>query len=95
MQVNLNHDIENKRFVADIEGQDCYVDYKKANGNILDLTYTYVPESLRNKGIGSSVVEETLKFVKAHNYKVKPSCSFIENYIHEHQEHKKLLAINQ
>ena len=59
MDIEVKHDKENERFVAEIEGHKAYLSYNVFN-DIIDLSYAYTPPELRGRGIAKIVVEHAL-----------------------------------
>jgi hypothetical protein len=92
MESAFAQNTENKRFELHVENQIAFIDYIITNENVVYLTHTEVPESLSGKGVGVSIVEKTLQFVKDNNYKLVPQCSFIVKYIVKHPEWKSIVV---
>lgn len=86
MDLNIKHDKDNQRFVADVENKKCTIEYAKVGENKLDYRRTFVPENLRHEGIGQQLVTEALDFAKEHDLKVKPSCPFVKSVVEENKE---------
>jgi predicted GNAT family acetyltransferase len=59
--------------------------------NILNLNYTYVPNSLRGKGIAAKLVEAALEYARLNGIKIIPSCSYVDVYLQRHPEYEDLL----
>ena len=87
----IYHDEDNQKFFIKIDGEESLINYRKEEGQILDLYYTYVPEDFRDQGIASKLVETALEFAKDQNYKVKPTCPFVASYIKAHDEYMNLV----
>ena len=56
------------------------------------LTHTSVPKSLEGQGIGSELVDKTLKHLQSENAVVVPLCSFVAHYIDNNPEYATLLS---
>ncbi|MDR0988955.1 MAG: N-acetyltransferase [Prevotellaceae bacterium] len=64
---------------------------KPSAGKDIFLTHTEVPISLGGKGIGSQLVEQTLKDIEQKGLEVVPLCPFVASYIHKHPQWKRLV----
>ena len=80
MDIRVVHDIENERFVADINGDKAYAAYN-LQGDILKLNSTFTPPHLRGRGIAKIIVETVFKYAKENNLKVQPICSYVKTFI--------------
>lgn len=81
---------ENKRYEYQIGEYTPHIDYNK-KGDVIALTHTRIPEELRGKGVGTSLVKDTLEDISRQHLKLVPLCSFVATYIKRHPEYKKLL----
>jgi predicted GNAT family acetyltransferase len=79
------------RFELNIDGHVAVANYRMA-GDVMTFTHTEVPRQLRERGIGSELVQGALEAVRARGLKVVPRCSFISTYIARHPEFIDLLA---
>jgi predicted GNAT family acetyltransferase len=88
MDFSVFHDEQEHCFkIATSEGE-ARLDYLLSPSSVLDLYHTQVPSSLQGYGIGSLLVQHALHYARDHGYKVKPSCTFVQDYIKKHpQEH--------
>lgn len=89
--LNIEHDAANHLFFVKVKGGNAEITYDKHADDYLDLKHTYVPEDSRGFGIASDLTENVLKFAKENQYKIKPTCPFIKNYIDKKPEYKTLL----
>lgn len=86
----LNED--KKRFELQVEGHTAFIEYILTKENVMYLTHTEVPKALGGKGIGTQIVELTLNYLKAHNYKLAPMCPFVAKYLVKNPDWQTLLA---
>jgi len=91
MDIEVKHDENNKRFVAEIEGYEAYLSYNVFN-DIIELSYAYTPPEIRGKGIAKIVVEYAFNYAKANNLKVIPTCSYVQAFVEKNDNYKSLLA---
>lgn len=87
----LYNNEEDHRYEFHIEEYIPAISYIKTANNAVYLTHTEVPEELEGQGIGSRLVEETLKDIEANDCEVVPMCSFVASYIRRHPQWKRLI----
>ena len=90
--MRIEHNQQTKRFEVHIDGYIGYLEYNEKSDKVLDFTHTIVPRELGGRGIGSSLVKHGLDYARENDYKVIPSCSFVEAYINKHEGYRELLA---
>jgi len=56
------------------------------------IHHTYTPTEFRGKGIAAKLVEESIKFAKQKGLKIKPACSYVENYFEKNPKRKNILV---
>jgi uncharacterized protein len=79
------------RFELDVEGAVALAYYRRS-GDVLTIFHTEVPRQLRERGIGSRLVQEALEAARAQGLKVAPRCAFVGAYMARHPEYHDLLA---
>ena len=63
------------------------IEFKEIENGIFDIYHTFVDESLRGKGVASSLVQEAVKQIQSKNGKITASCSYARKWL----ENNKLL----
>lgn len=91
MTIAIEHQRDRQRFVAEVEGQECVIDYK-LSGTTMTITHTGVPASLGGRGIASQLARFALDAAKQEGWKVVPACSYVAAWIDKHPEYQALLA---
>jgi predicted GNAT family acetyltransferase len=84
--LQVQHDEENSRFVAEVEGRECVLDYERRDESTLDYKHTFTPEPLRGRGIASDVVRYALEWARRNGQHVVASCPFVQSYLDDHPE---------
>ena len=79
------------RYELAVEGKVAIADYRLAGGTIA-IPHTFVPPELRNRGVGSRLVEGVLADARARGLKVVPQCPFVAAFIRRHREFQDLIA---
>ena len=86
----VTHDAANSRFVLAIDGDEATLQYRRA-GQAIDLFSTYVPESLRGRGLAEKLCKTAFEYAKSQGLTVIPSCSYISGaYLKRHPEYQAL-----
>ncbi|MGH7542471.1 MAG: GNAT family N-acetyltransferase [Gemmatimonadota bacterium] len=93
MKLDTRHEPEERRFVATIDGQLAHLDYERPDESALDYRHTWVPESLRNRGIGERLVLDALDWAQGHGFRVIPTCPFVATVVRRHPEYAPLVVV--
>ena len=80
----VTHQPDRHRFVLSLPGGEAFIEYAQAGPRTLDLLHTIVPEADQGQGIGSSLVQQVLRYARDHDLKVIPSCPFVRAWLEEH-----------
>ena len=91
MTVAVTHNQARQRFEATVDGQLCVADYQ-LRGNVMWMTHTGVPSAVGGRGIAAELVRVALEWAAQKDYRVEPSCSYVEVYMRRHPQTLKLLA---
>ena len=98
-KINIDHlDIhvdtkESRLFFPIKDSQDAELKYRlhtERKPTVIEFTETYVPETLRQQGLGSKLAERGMRLAEANKYNVKATCSFVEDYLSKHPEFQSL-----
>jgi predicted GNAT family acetyltransferase len=79
------------RFELDAGGYTAFADYRLSPG-VITFLHTEVPPQLRQRGIGSQLVQGALQAARARGLTVVPRCSFVAHFIDTHPEFHNLLG---
>lgn len=90
MNIAIRHEVDARRFVADVGGQLAYITYRERGERVLELDHTYVPTASRGGGIASQLTAHALDYARGGGYRVIPSCPFVAAYIERHPEYRDL-----
>ena len=89
--VQVTDNAANTRFEARI-GDEVAVNPYRLDGKTITFTGTVVPEALRGRGIGETLVRAGLDAARERGLKVVPQCGFVAAFIEKHDEYQDLLA---
>ncbi|MHB1813547.1 MAG: GNAT family N-acetyltransferase [Steroidobacteraceae bacterium] len=82
---------QRQRFELEVGGAKAFIDYHRA-GNVVTLTYAYVPPDLRGRGVGAALVAGALELVRERAEKIIPQCAYVAAYIARHPHDQALLV---
>lgn len=82
---------ERRQYEFHIEKYTPRIEYIKSSNGEIYLTHTEVPPALNGRGIGSLLVEKSLKDIEAQGLRLVPLCPFVAAYIHKHPEWKRIV----
>lgn len=85
LSIEVQHDPAGKQFAVTVDGHRAYLSYMDLGKQTIDIYRTYVPDSLRGRGVAAALTEEALRFAEAMGYTVIPSCSYVERYMERRQ----------
>ena len=88
--IKLIHNEDENRFEKKVDGFLAYIEYLRKD-NKMYLTHTIVPQEIDGRGVGTTLVRETLEEIEKRYLKVVPVCSFVILFIKRHPEWEKLL----
>lgn len=80
-----------RQFELALEGDIALIAYRLVADNVYALDHTEVPESFEGKGVGSALVEKTLKLIESCGGKIIPYCPFVRAYLQRHPDWNRLV----
>jgi predicted GNAT family acetyltransferase len=92
MALAVDHQTEEKRFVAELDGHVSVLQYELAPSGVVDFYRTYVPDALRGRGVAGDLVAAGLDWARLSSHRVVPSCSYVAAYIERHPAYADLVA---
>jgi predicted GNAT family acetyltransferase len=72
------------RFELTVEGQTAILDYQRDHG-MLRLIHTEVPDALRGRGLGTTLVEAALDAGHSEGLRIVAVCPFARDYLRKHR----------
>lgn len=79
--MDIVHQPEHSRFVADIDDQRALLEYRLLAGQRVDFTYTFVPPSLRGRGIAEQLVRTGLAWAREQGLEMQASCWYVQRFL--------------
>lgn len=87
--VNVRH--EDGRFLADVDGVEARLDYRREGERML-ITSTTVPDEIGGRGIAGQLTRAAFEHARSQGWKVRPACSYAAGWAERHPEFGDLLA---
>ncbi|MEO7917306.1 MAG: GNAT family N-acetyltransferase [Dokdonella sp.] len=91
MTHGVQHQESANRFVIDVDGSTCVLDYRLDRG-VMTITHTGVPPELGGRGLAGQLTEAAFSTARSKGWRVVPACSYAARWIEKHPEFKDLLA---
>ncbi len=79
--LQVTHDPNGHQFEVVLDGHRAYLSYMDLGKQTMDIYRTFVPNSLRGKGIAALLTRAALQYAQSMGYTVIPSCSYTERYL--------------
>lgn len=93
MNIVIEHDKKNHQFISEVEEKISHLKYTVLpDGKTLNYMSTYVPPELRGRQIAEQIVKFALDYAKENNYKIIPSCSYVDMYVKRHPEYNEIVV---
>ena len=93
MDINIQHDQEEQRFYAQIDGReaDAELTYSLPQDKVMNFNHTYVEESLRNMKIADQMATAALGYARENGFRVVATCQYMASYLKRHAEYQDLM----
>jgi predicted GNAT family acetyltransferase len=77
------HDAAQSRFQISIDGAISVIDYVLA-GKVMTITHTFVPPTLRGRGIAEALMKAAIGFAQTEKLTIDPVCSYAARYLEKY-----------
>jgi hypothetical protein len=91
-QLKITNDFRRGLFHAPVDGGDAWLSYEIISHNLIELKKTFVPEDSRNEGVAAELAGKALDFARNEEYKVKPTCNFVQKYLDDNPNYEDLIT---
>ncbi|NID14895.1 GNAT family N-acetyltransferase [Luteibacter yeojuensis] len=89
--LEILHDRAKQEFWVVVDGHHCEVDYH-LEGKVMVITHTGVPDPVGGRGIANLLTRFAVQVARAEGWKVRPACSYAEQWFKRNPEYADLLA---
>lgn len=90
MNYDIQHNVDQHRFEANIENLLCVIDYR-LDGKNLTLPHVGVEQALEGRGIAGELTRTALDWARAENFRVIPVCPYVQAWLRRHPEYQDLV----
>jgi predicted GNAT family acetyltransferase len=66
--------------------------YAREGARKMVIDHTEVDESMKGKGIGKKLVEVAVKYARANNLLIKPTCPFVKSVLEKSEDYEDVLT---
>jgi predicted GNAT family acetyltransferase len=84
-------DVENHRFVIEVDGEQAGLAVYHLRGGRYLFVHTEVDDAFAGKGVGTTLVEQSLQQVRDLGAQIVPLCPFYIAYLERHPEQTDLV----
>jgi predicted GNAT family acetyltransferase len=92
MAGSVRKNAEAKRFELPLDdSQIAFVSYTEADGGVVELVHTEVPDEFEGQGKGKQLISGALDILKSEERKVVPTCAFVAAFVQRHPEYQSLV----
>jgi predicted GNAT family acetyltransferase len=82
--VEVRHQPEQQRFMADVEGFEATLDYRLSQ-DVMTITHTKVPAAIGGRGVAAALMRAALGHAASARWTVNPVCSYAAAYMRKHR----------
>ena len=79
------------RYSATVDGHEAEMTYSRTGDATIIIDHTFVPETLRGRGIGEALVRRGVEDARAAGRSIIPLCPFAKAQIDRHSEWQDVL----
>lgn len=79
------------RYFITLDGDEAEMTYSRREGNAIVIDHTYVPEALRGRSIGESLVRRAVMDAREEGRSIVPLCPFVKAKMARHTEWQDVL----
>lgn len=84
---------DNRIWLEDDDGRViACVDFPSEGGKLVNITHTFVDDSLRGKGVASRLMRECVESIRKSDRKTLVTCSYAQDWFSRHMEYMFLLV---
>jgi predicted GNAT family acetyltransferase len=79
--LEIEHQPSRQRFVCEVDGDTSVLEYVMLTDRRIDFRRTFVPESLRGRGIAERLVRTGLAWAREQGYLIEASCWYARRFL--------------
>ncbi len=75
------HDSQRRCFIAKLGQNEALLEYVLLEKNAINFHHTFVPETMRGRGIAATLVKTGLSWAQQQNLRVAASCWYVRGFL--------------
>lgn len=88
---DVKHDVNAQEFYVETPEGKALLHYER-EGDVLNFHHTFVPPSLRGRGLAEEIVSTGFKYADTNHLKVIPSCPYVARLVMKNSDWKRLIV---
>ena len=80
MGVPVEHQPDQSRFTAQVEGQTAFLTYERGT-DVVAMTHTIVPRELEGRGIAGDLTRTAVQWARAQGLSIDAQCSYVRSWL--------------
>ncbi len=85
MAVDVVHQPDSSRFVAQVEGETAFLAYERVGEDAVVMAHTVVPRHLEGRGIAGALATAAVGWARGEGLQVDPQCSYVRAWLEKHE----------
>ncbi|MFD1199323.1 GNAT family N-acetyltransferase [Brucella gallinifaecis] len=86
MKISKSDTADSGRYFINIDGDEAEMTYLKLAPSLIAIDHTFVPDSMRGKGIAQALALNAIEDARKTGWKIIPRCSFMQVQAKRHSE---------
>ncbi len=87
---NTIHEEKERLYIGESDQTDAELIFEEKNKEMI-ITHTIVDPALQGKGLASKLVEYAVSYAREHGLKIKPVCSFAQQYLTDNPDYEDVV----
>lgn len=93
MDIDIQHQPDEQRFISIIDGHKCLLTYRiTSDPKVWDFNHTYTAPELRGQGIAGKITRYAMEYARVNGIKVIPGCPYVKEFVKNHPEYGDVVA---
>lgn len=93
MDINIEHQPDQHRFISVVDGFKCYLTYRITDNPLVwDFNHAYTAPEVRGRQIAEQITRFAMEYARANGIKVIPGCPYVVYFVATYPEYGDVLA---
>jgi len=92
IEITKSDEDDSGRYFVSIDGDEAEMTYTKLGLKLISIDHTFVPDSMRGKGIAQALALNAVEDARRTGWKIVPRCSFMQAQFKRHADWSDVLA---